>query len=43
MTAFEPLDAFAARILEVGTAPAIAVAITDRDRTIATHYRAFTA
>ena len=36
MTAFEPLDAFAARILEVGTAPAIAVAITDSDRTIAT-------
>lgn len=36
MTAFEPLDAFAARILDVGTAPAIAVAITDSDRTIAT-------
>jgi CubicO group peptidase (beta-lactamase class C family) len=32
--AFEALDAFAASVLEVGTAPALAVAITDRDRTL---------
>jgi len=33
--AVEQLDAFADRILQLGTAPALAVAVTDRDRTIA--------
>jgi CubicO group peptidase (beta-lactamase class C family) len=30
------LDALAARVLEAGTAPALAVAVTDRERTVAT-------
>jgi Beta-lactamase len=34
VTAFAGLDAFAASVLEVGTTPALAVAITDRERTL---------
>ncbi len=34
MTASEPLDAFATSVLAVGTAPALAVAITDAERTL---------
>ena len=34
MTADEPLDAFAARVLGAGVAPALAVALTDRERTL---------
>jgi CubicO group peptidase (beta-lactamase class C family) len=36
MLEFELLDGYAARVLETGMAPAVAVAVTDRDRTLAT-------
>jgi CubicO group peptidase (beta-lactamase class C family) len=35
MLEFELLDGYAARVLETGMAPAVAVAVTDRDRTLA--------
>lgn len=34
MFAVEQLDGLADRVLQLGTAPALAVAVTDRDRTI---------
>jgi CubicO group peptidase (beta-lactamase class C family) len=34
MTDFRALDGFAARVLDAGMSPAVAVAITDKDRTL---------